>query len=123
MLAWVVVAVMKTGGTFTLLDPTYPIERLKRIISTTGCETVLVSKSCDTMFSNSLVVDAQFLGLHGVMGAAVIRLHPLDLDLLSAATAMYVVFTSGSTGGRCFLKLSLIVEKADLDCDQSLKAL
>ena len=98
-----IVAVMKAGGAFTLLDPTYPIERLKRIINTTGCETVLVSKSCDSIFSSPLVVDAEFFKSNASMGAAVVNLQVNGLDLLSVENAMYVVFTSGSTGGTYFL--------------------
>lgn len=94
-----VVAVMKAGGAFTLLDPTYPIERLKRIINITGCETVLVSKSCDSMFLSPLVVDAELFESSALVGAAVIDLSVNGLDLLSVENAMYVVFTSGSTGG------------------------
>ncbi|MCJ1264036.1 hypothetical protein MMC22_003907 [Lobaria immixta] len=98
-----VVAVMRAGGAFTLLDPTYPIERLKRIIKSTGCKTVLVSTSCDSMFSSSLVVDAEIFKSIASAGAAGVNLQVNHLDLLSVENAMYVVFTSGSTGGTYFL--------------------
>ena len=98
-----VVAVMRAGGAFTLLDPTYPIERLKRIVNTTSCETVLVSASCDSMFSSSLVVDAGLFKSIASVGAAVAKRQVVGLDLLSVENAMYVVYTSGSTGGTYFL--------------------
>ena len=94
-----VVAVMKAGGVFTLLDPTYPLKRLKRIISITGCKTVLVSKSCDSMFSSPLVVDAELFKSNILVDVDVINLQANAMSLLSVENAMYVVFTSGSTGG------------------------
>ena len=94
-----VLAVMRAGGAFTLLDPTYPLERLKRIINITGCKTVLVSKSCESMFSDTLVVDGRLFGSNDLVGTAIVDSKVNCLDLLSVDGALYVVFTSGSTGG------------------------
>lgn len=94
-----VVAVMKAGGAFTLLDPAYPLERLKRIINITGCGTVLVSASYGSLFSGTLVVDAEFFKSNSTVAAAFTSLQGNDLKSLSVEHAMYVVFTSGSTGG------------------------
>ena len=107
-----VIAVMKAGGAFTLLDPAYPIERLKRIVNITGCGTVLVSTSCDSLFSSTLVVDGGLFKSNALVAAAVTNLQVNGLNLLSVENAMYVVFTSGSTGGTYFLK-------PILDCSKS----
>ena len=94
-----VVAVMKAGGAFTLLDPAYPLQRLERIINITGCGTVLVSASCDSLFPGALVVDAELFKSNALVAAPVTDLQTKRLNSLSVENAMYVVFTSGSTGG------------------------
>ena len=99
---WVIVAViavMKAGGVFTLLDPTYPIERLEHIINTTGSKIVLVSKSCRSMFSSALIVDTQLYESDALVHPIVSDSRANGPDSLSVENAMYVVFTSGSTGG------------------------
>lgn len=98
-----VVAVMKAGGAFTLLDPTYPVKRLEHIVDTTGCKITLVSASREGMFVNPVVVDAELFKSDVLTTATVDNWEVNGLDLLSVENAMYVVFTSGSTGGMYLL--------------------
>ena len=99
--SWMIVAVlatMKAGATFTLLDPKYPQKRLQYIVEFTNARTILASESSKGIFSQCsaevLVVDekwSQLQSTENILEAAA----PPDMSLNSA---MYVVFTSGSTG-------------------------
>ncbi|KAL6712845.1 hypothetical protein ACLMJK_009557 [Lecanora helva] len=93
---WMIIAitaVMRTGGAFTLLDPTYPIDRLKHIVDITKFGTVLVSRSTTSMFAHHLLVDDSLFE-----GKASIDSNTSCSTQQSTEDAMYVVFTSGSTG-------------------------
>lgn len=89
-------AVMKAGGAFLLLDPVYPEERLNHMIKMVGAKTILVSESCKEKFCNfdGLVqnVDAIWLAHLDATGSLP-QEHELPADRM-----MYLIFTSGSTG-------------------------
>ncbi|KAL4738912.1 hypothetical protein BDV11DRAFT_127360 [Aspergillus similis] len=94
---WMIVsilAVLKAGGAFLLLDPIYPEHRLRYMIETVNAKTILISESCRSRFdgvpSAILVVDAAWFESHTKAS--------LPERELPADRAMYLVFTSGSTG-------------------------
>ncbi|KAL4995962.1 hypothetical protein BDV10DRAFT_202657 [Aspergillus recurvatus] len=94
---WMVVsilAVLKAGGAFLLLDPIYPENRLKYMIAMVNAKTILISESCRDKFSDfagtTLAVDAAWFASHTYTS--------LPVGALPADRAMYLVFTSGSTG-------------------------
>ena len=98
---WLIVAViatLKAGAAFTLLDPTYPQKRLEHIIEATKARTILTSASYRNIFSGSAaavaVVDEPWL--HQI--TAVGGVDPIVFAEPSLSSAMHVVFTSGSTG-------------------------
>ncbi|KAL4880715.1 hypothetical protein BJY04DRAFT_218872 [Aspergillus karnatakaensis] len=98
---WMIVsmlAVLKAGGAFLLLDPVYPEERLSYMIEMVKAKTILISESCRSKFPSftgtALVVDAAWFESHQEQSTSILP-RKSDLD---ANRAMYLVFTSGSTG-------------------------
>ncbi|EFQ85732.1 hypothetical protein PTT_19246, partial [Pyrenophora teres f. teres 0-1] len=97
---WTVVAmlaVLKAGGAFLLLDPSLPKERLKSMCSTTECRLLLSSDSSSGL-SNQLcshvVIVAPFL----FEEESLPRHMPSVPDTVQPSSSAYIVFTSGSTG-------------------------
>jgi non-ribosomal peptide synthetase component F len=93
---WAIVgllAVIKAGGVFLLLDPAQPIARLESLIKQTGASFALSSSACfDTckgLVERPFVVDAaSLLKLKWTSPQSSVKL----------SNAAYVIFTSGSTG-------------------------
>ncbi|KAJ5583989.1 nonribosomal peptide synthase [Penicillium hispanicum] len=89
-----ILAVMKSGGAFTLLDPSYPQSRLEIICQDIACRFILTSEQRSEMCSSlatPLVVE------HLVR----VCRPPPEQPIASAVmpeNALYVAFTSGSTG-------------------------
>ena len=96
---WVVVAilaVLKAGGAFILLDPSYPAERLQGMLQQDfSCPAILASSNhvglAASIFPNVLDIEIQ-----SSRWAAGVEL--VDLPPTSPRSAAYAVFTSGSTG-------------------------
>jgi amino acid adenylation domain-containing protein len=93
---WTIVsllAVLKAGGAFVLLDPSQPLGRLKSIASQTGATFALSStdqqSNCKTFAKNVFAVNAQSIS-------------ELEQSSISSSVsphnAAYVIFTSGSSG-------------------------
>ncbi|KAI1103822.1 peptide synthetase [Jackrogersella minutella] len=90
-----VLAVMKSGGTFALMDPSQPEGRLRTIVEQTGACTIVTSKQ------------QEGLGLRIAPSAVRVTLSndnfssydtSSSLPVVPASTNLYVQFTSGSTG-------------------------
>ncbi|OJJ08781.1 hypothetical protein ASPVEDRAFT_145028 [Aspergillus versicolor CBS 583.65] len=96
---WAVVAilaVMKAGAAFVLLDPSQPLQRLQDICSQADSPLVLASEK-NAAFAASLKSTVV------VVSQGTLHEHPLCLEqhrspVIDPSTALYVVFTSGSTG-------------------------
>ncbi|KAI0602864.1 hypothetical protein F4775DRAFT_581102 [Biscogniauxia sp. FL1348] len=88
-----VLAVLKAGGSFVLLDPSVPYARLEAIVQQTGATLALSSKACletcKSLVSRVLVVDEPMLDN--------LEVRP-PLTLVELHNAAYIMFTSGSTG-------------------------
>ncbi|MEV7770277.1 amino acid adenylation domain-containing protein [Kitasatospora sp. NPDC086791] len=86
-------AALKTGAAYTLLDPDFPAERLAGAVADTGAATVVTHRRATVPFAvrNQVDLDAS---------AAEIARHPAhDLGLpVGGADLACVMFTSGSTG-------------------------
>ncbi|KAJ5714400.1 nonribosomal peptide synthetase [Penicillium malachiteum] len=89
------IAVMKAGGAFVLLDPSYPEMRLRSICSTISAELIVASVQNEAMaarlarFVVTIGRDQSTMGKDDRPRAAL---------LVTPASAVYAVFTSGSTG-------------------------
>ncbi|KAJ5144342.1 AMP-binding enzyme domain-containing protein [Penicillium atrosanguineum] len=87
-----VLAVLKAGGTFVLLDPQQPVLRLQEIFQQTGSSFVISSeaqKLVTCQFTNRIVY---------IVDEVRDVPSPEALPTVYPSTAAYLVFTSGSTG-------------------------
>ena len=95
---WAVVAllgVIKAGGAFVFLDPSYPIARLTEIVTQVGAKVLLSSLSTASLWESS--------GLHvQIVDNVAIESLPSTTGMpttnVTPSNALYVIFTSGSTG-------------------------
>lgn len=95
---WAVIAmlgVLKAGGGVVLLDPSLPEQRLGSVVTQTGAE-ILLSSVANMELSTRLCKSVFEVG----PGITEITEHasPPHQDAQSPSTAMFAVFTSGSTG-------------------------
>ncbi|KAK2766911.1 NRPS [Arachnomyces sp. PD_36] len=93
-----VLAILKAGGAFILLDPSHPLERLQDMIHKDfNCPLILASKNQSELAAN--IADHVIIIDDGAQSWDV----ALPLDIIpfiptSPTEAAYAVFTSGSTG-------------------------
>ncbi|HEV2636492.1 MAG TPA: amino acid adenylation domain-containing protein [Actinocrinis sp.] len=90
-------AVLKTGGAYTLLDPTHPVERLREILVQTGTPILVGTRDLLTGLGAPGV---QPVTLDDPDDAAAIAGQPATRPavVVGAADLACVMFTSGSTG-------------------------
>lgn len=93
-----ILAINKAGAAWVPLDPSHPIDRLRQVTRQTQASLVLSSPSntelCQRLLSRVLCVDAS-------LDDAMKRAYPSDAApevKLSSRDAIYVLFTSGTTG-------------------------
>ncbi|MGB8191998.1 MAG: amino acid adenylation domain-containing protein, partial [Chitinophagaceae bacterium] len=92
-----IIGILKAGGTYVPIEPSYPKERISYILEDTGAVVVICDDSCKSILSavfderNLLVFDPGFES---------IRLQPRHPVALRREPhhAAYVIYTSGSTG-------------------------
>ena len=95
---WTVVAllaVLKAGGAFLLLDPSLPSERLALMCRKARSKIVLASKACASTVK-ALLQDTVVVNRHAIEEMSELT-QPLTSTALPSSTA-YVIYTSGSTG-------------------------
>ncbi|KAI1108006.1 peptide synthetase [Nemania sp. NC0429] len=90
-----VLAVMKSGGTFALTDPSQPEGRLRTIVEQTRA-TVLITSKLQEDLGSRIAPDAIRLTLTQDLLDDVQA--PLELPAVPPSTNLYIQFTSGSTG-------------------------
>lgn len=95
--AWAIVTILgilKAGGAFVPLDPTYPIDRLRTIINETKARIVVSSvqneELCRGLVDEIVPVNASFVSDLPIQVGNECTVAP--------GNAAYVIFTSGSTG-------------------------
>jgi non-ribosomal peptide synthetase component F len=88
-------AVMKAGGAFVPLDPSYPISRLQALALSVDAKLLLHSRQhlglLATVSETVLAVDDQLINQLPDSGI-------IDTSRAKSSNAAYVIFTSGSTG-------------------------
>jgi amino acid adenylation domain-containing protein len=97
---WAIVAVMatmKSGATFAMMDPSLPLARLQNMAVQINAK-VIVSSRNQHDFAKSILPDVPHLvieqeAFQKALSASLKKLPPVDPD-----TLMYIIFTSGSTG-------------------------
>lgn len=97
--AWVIVAmygIMKSGGTFVLLNPENPVDRLRGLISDLDCKLVICDSPSVALFASILPSSNVVL-----MNEAFVQSLPVEITTpitVQPSSAVLVQFTSGSTG-------------------------
>ncbi|KAH0276513.1 nonribosomal peptide synthase SidD, partial [Aureobasidium melanogenum] len=97
---WAIVAVlatMKAGATFAMMDPSLPLARLQNMAVQIGAK-IIVSSRTQHDFAKSILPNAPHLIVEEdtckrAVPGSLKTLPPVDPD-----TLMYIIFTSGSTG-------------------------
>ncbi|KAH0284115.1 nonribosomal peptide synthase SidD, partial [Aureobasidium sp. EXF-3399] len=97
---WAIVAVMatmKAGATFAMMDPSLPLARLQNMAVQINAN-LIVSSRIQHEFAKSIMPDAPHLvveedAFKQALPGSLKKLPPVDPD-----TLMYIIFTSGSTG-------------------------
>ncbi|KAK9764363.1 hypothetical protein K7432_008189 [Basidiobolus ranarum] len=89
-------AVLKAGGAYLPLDPSYPAERLDFMIRDSKCQVVLIDRPSSDLFS---LTTAKVIAIHEEWGKIQNDENNVRLDTSVAAEDLaYVMYTSGSTG-------------------------
>ncbi|MFN8474509.1 MAG: amino acid adenylation domain-containing protein [Anaerolineae bacterium] len=89
-----VLAVLKAGGAYLALDPSYPSERVAFMLADAGAHLVITQQCFAAQFANLATVICVDDPLPEVAGNMLTASPPVEPDRLA-----YVVYTSGSTGG------------------------
>ncbi|PYI03599.1 nonribosomal siderophore peptide synthase Sid2 [Aspergillus sclerotiicarbonarius CBS 121057] len=101
-----VLAVMKAGCTFAMMDPTLPLARLQNMAEQVNAKT-MVSSSMQRELSKEIIPDGKFFVVEEDAFTDVPGLDDLPtLPTVPASTIMYLIFTSGSTGTPKGVKVS-----------------
>ncbi|KAI0376295.1 non-ribosomal peptide synthase [Hypomontagnella monticulosa] len=90
-----VLAVMKAGAAFALMDPSQPEGRLRTIVEQTGASTIITSKLQENLGSH-IAPDATRVTLSSEHFSSYDTSQ--SLPSVPAGTNLYIQFTSGSTG-------------------------
>ncbi|KEF57038.1 uncharacterized protein A1O9_07228 [Exophiala aquamarina CBS 119918] len=94
-----ILAVMKIGATFVLMDPTLPLARLQNMAHQVDGKAMVASRKQEALATSILpygikvIVEADTF-LAGVLDIGVLP----ALAMVPTSTIMYIIFTSGSTG-------------------------
>ncbi|KAI1643091.1 non-ribosomal peptide synthase [Daldinia loculata] len=90
-----VLAVMKSGATFALMDPSQPEGRLRTIVEQTGASTIVTSKLQESL-GHRIAPSATHITLSSEQFSSY-NTSP-SLPSVPASANLYIQFTSGSTG-------------------------
>ncbi|OQV03735.1 amino acid adenylation domain-containing protein isoform 1 [Cladophialophora immunda] len=93
-----VLAVMKAGATFVLMDPTLPLARLQTMAKQVGAKTMLTSRK-QHEYSAAILPDGNLMVVEedSFKHIPCSQVMP-KLTVVPPSTLMYIIFTSGSTG-------------------------
>ncbi|KAF1994960.1 nonribosomal peptide synthetase 6 [Amniculicola lignicola CBS 123094] len=102
---WTIVAVlaaMKTGASFALLDPAQPEGRLHTIVEQTDAKLILASKTQAVIgshiFPSATIIPISESKFFNVYRPFALRQPNHTLPLVDPSSPLYIQFTSGSTG-------------------------
>ncbi|PKS08582.1 hypothetical protein jhhlp_004968 [Lomentospora prolificans] len=96
------VAVLKSGGTLVLIDPSHPVERLRQIVGMVKAKLILASPTqadmCTTALGIKTVSVSKDLFERQFTAPITPKVAMMRPKVRSPCDAAYIVFTSGSTG-------------------------
>ncbi|KAH8427277.1 nonribosomal peptide synthase SidD [Aspergillus melleus] len=106
---WTIVAVlaaMKSGATFVLMDPTLPLARLQNVATQVGAEAMLTSRMQQEL-STAIIPNERQIVVEAELFANMPNLQTIaPLPAVPSSALMYMIFTSGSTGTPKGVKIS-----------------
>lgn len=106
---WTIVAVlaaMKAGATFVLMDPTLPLARLQNMAKQVGAKVMLTSREQHDL-STSIIPNGKHIVVDADKFNCSSNLQSLpELAPVPSSALMYIIFTSGSTGTPKGVKIS-----------------
>ncbi|MDN3695558.1 amino acid adenylation domain-containing protein [Chryseobacterium tructae] len=96
-----ILGVLKSGGAYVPMDPSYPADRIKHILSDTGAKIVITQKgseanvleACGEMTSMLMLNDAE---METVLKKTAVLKTPVTS--VNSSHLAYVIYTSGTTG-------------------------
>lgn len=98
---WTIVALlaaMKAGATFVLMDPTLPLARLQNMAEQVGAKTMLMSRMQHDL-ATSVIPNGKHIVVEEETFPPLSDLQDIPkLIAVPASALMYIIFTSGSTG-------------------------
>ncbi|WP_019991307.1 type I polyketide synthase [Rudanella lutea] len=89
--------ILKAGGAYVPIDPDYPAERIRYILSDVNGPVVLVDEAAKTKL-HELNSEATLLSVDGKWDRIALAPNGLPITALTPGHAAYVIYTSGSTG-------------------------
>jgi amino acid adenylation domain-containing protein len=96
----VLLAILKTGGSYVPVDPEYPDERIRHIISESRMKGFITQKTNEARLRS--ICEQEFPGCNILILEQIIRTAGTDIKSffrpVKPDTTAYVIFTSGSTG-------------------------
>lgn len=110
---WTIVAIlaaMKAGSTFVLMDPSLPLARLQNMAKQVGAQMIMTSRKQHDLAS-LIIPSGQLMVLDNNTFSNIP--HPVTTPALASVPAsalMYLIFTSGSTGMSREINLPSIVK-------------
>jgi amino acid adenylation domain-containing protein len=90
----ILLGVLKLGKAYIPLDPTFPLERLKYIVSHSKTKTLI----CDNQFSFFDTKDITILNTETVLSDSINEVVSESRKLPKSKDTAYIIYTSGSTG-------------------------
>ncbi|KAL3474948.1 hypothetical protein BJX99DRAFT_230621 [Aspergillus californicus] len=93
-----VLAVMKSGATFVLMDPTLPLARLQNMATQVGAKMMLSSRDQHDLATLIMPDSSPFIVGSDTFANPSKLLNIPELGPVPSSALMYMIFTSGSTG-------------------------
>ena len=101
-----VLAVMKSGATFVLMDPTLPLARLQNMANQVGARKIVSSRLQHGLSESIITAGKTFVVEPQTFDHQLNSTCSTELKEVPSSTLMYVIFTSGSTGTPKGVKIS-----------------
>ncbi|RHZ65485.1 nonribosomal peptide synthase SidD [Aspergillus thermomutatus] len=101
-----VLAVMKAGATFVLMDPTLPLARLQNMAQQVGAKMMVSSRDQHDLATEIIPSAKVFVVEENAFSSLSIKQNIGLLPTVPSSALMYMIFTSGSTGTPKGVKIS-----------------
>ncbi|UHO38304.1 amino acid adenylation domain-containing protein [Chryseobacterium capnotolerans] len=95
-----ILAVLKSGGAYVPMDPSYPADRIKHILTDTGAKIVITQKGSEQNVFEACEETTSMLMLNSSELETVLKSSSIENPVTSVTSnhLAYVIYTSGTTG-------------------------